>query len=57
MSKDKMQTAFDEFEKEKYSNAEDIIRGVVKQAVNDHLKDKLSLKADPIISPAKDGDN
>jgi hypothetical protein len=51
MDKEKVGQAFDAFEKEKYTDSEDIIRGEIKQAVNDHLKDKLGLKEDPIVSP------
>ena len=51
MDKEKIVQAFDKFEKEKYSDSEDIIRGEIRQAVNDHLKDKLGLKNDPICSP------
>ena len=51
MEKEKIVQAFDAFEKEKYTDSEDIIRSEIKQAVNDHLKDKLDLKEDPIVSP------
>lgn len=52
MDKEKIVQAFDAFEKEKYSDSEDILRAEIKQAVNDHLKDKLGLKTDPIVSAA-----
>jgi len=51
MDKEKIVQAFDKFEKEKYSDSEDILRTEIRQAVNDHLKDKLGLKNDPIVKP------
>lgn len=58
MDKEKIVQAFDQFEKEKYTDSEDTIRGEIKQAVNDHLKDKLGLKNDPIVvaEPDKEED-
>ena len=54
MDKEKIVKAFDAFEKEKYTDSEDILRGEIKQAVNDHLKDELGLKDDPIVSPPEE---
>ena len=51
MDKEKIVQAFDAFEKEKYMDSEDIIRTEIRQSVNDHLKDRLELKNDPIVSP------
>ena len=51
MDKENVVKAFDAFEKEKYTDSEDIIRREVRQSVNDHLKDELGLKNDPIVSP------
>lgn len=51
MDKENVVKAFDKFEKEKYTDSEDILRQEIKQAVNDHLKDTLNLKTDPIVSP------
>lgn len=48
--------AFDKFENEKYADSEDILRGEIKQAVNDHIKDILNLKKDPIVSPSETED-
>ncbi len=52
MNKETITKAFDEFEKGKYTDSEDTLRGEIKQAVNDHLKGKLGLKKDPIVSPS-----
>ena len=54
MEKEKIVKAFDAFEKEKYTDSEDILRGEIKQAVNDHLKDELGLKDDPLVSPPEE---
>lgn len=51
MDKEKIVQAFDHFEKEEYTDSEDILRGQIKQAINDKLKDDLNLKNDPIVSP------
>jgi hypothetical protein len=48
VDKEKVKKALDDFENEKFSNASDILRGEIKNSVNTFLKDKLSLKNDPI---------
>lgn len=50
MDKEKIVSAFDSFVEEKYADSEDILRKELKQAVNDFLKTKLQLAADPIKS-------
>jgi hypothetical protein len=50
MDKDKIVGAFDAFVEEKYADSEEILRVQLKQAVNDFLKSKLQLTADPIQS-------
>ena len=57
MDNEKIRQAFDAFEKEKYTDSEDIIRGEIKQAVNDHLKDELGLKNDPIVTKSAEEDD
>jgi len=54
MDRDKIVAAFNAFEKEKFTDSEDILRAEIKQAVNDHLKDTLGLDKDPIVSPESD---
>ena len=49
MDKDKIVDAFDKFVDERFADSEDTIRTEIKQAVNDHLKDKLELEKDPIV--------
>jgi hypothetical protein len=49
MDKENVVKAFDKFEREKFTDSEDILRAEIRQAVNDHLKDKLGLKKDPIV--------
>jgi len=48
VDKEKVKKALDDFENEKFSDASDTIRGEVKISVNTFLKDKLSLKNDPL---------
>jgi len=48
MDKDKIVGAFDAFVEERYADSEEILRTQLKQAVNDFLKSKLELTADPI---------
>ncbi len=48
MDKDKIVGAFDAFVDERYADSEEILRVELKQAVNDFLKSKLQLTADPI---------
>jgi hypothetical protein len=48
MNDDKIVSAFDKFVDDKFAESEDEIRLEIKKAVNDHLKDKLSLEKDPI---------
>lgn len=57
MDKDKIVNAFDAFVDEKYADSEDILRKELKQAVNDFLKTKLELKADPIQSAEEPSDD
>ena len=57
MDKDKIVKAFDDFVDEKYADSEEGLRVELRQAVNDFLKGKLELDADPIQSAdAGDGD-
>jgi len=56
MSKEDIAKAFDDFDNEKYSNAEETLKGIFKKKVNDHLKDKLNLKNDVIQMKPDDGD-
>lgn len=57
ISKEKIVKAFDEFVDEKYADSEETLRGELRQAVNDFLKDKLELDTDPIQSaPDQDTD-
>jgi len=48
MDSDKIVTAFDKFVDDRYAESEDDLRSEIRKAVNDHLKDKLSLENDPI---------
>ena len=60
MDDKKIVTAFDKFVDKKFAESEDILRTEIKQSVNDHLKSKLELKEDPIVTPKegeKDGDD
>lgn len=57
MDDDKIVKAFDKFVDDKFAESEDILRTQIKQAVNDHLKDTLSLKKDPIEIESDDPDN
>lgn len=50
MEKEEIVKAFDAFVDERYADSEETLRVQIKQAVNDHLKNKLQLKADPIQS-------
>lgn len=50
MDKDKIVKAFDDFVGEKYADSEETLRTELRQAVNDFLKNKLELEADPIQS-------
>jgi hypothetical protein len=54
MDKDKIVKAFDAFVDEKYADSEETLRTELRQAVNDFLKGKLELDADPIQSAATD---
>jgi len=54
MDKDKIVKAFDEFADEKYADSEETLRTEVKQAVNDFIKGKLDLEADPIQTADSD---
>lgn len=56
MNKDNIVKAFDDFVEEKYADSEEGIRTELRQAVNDFLKGKLDLMADPIQS-ADSGDD
>jgi hypothetical protein len=44
----KTKEAFDDFHDEKYTDAEEKFTGIIKDKINDFLKDKLNLKNDPI---------
>ena len=57
MNRDKIVKAFDEFVDEKYADSEETLRGELRQAVNDFLKNKLELDTDPIQSVADDTDD
>jgi hypothetical protein len=57
MNRDKIVKAFDEFVDEKYADSEETLRGELRQAVNDFLKNKLELDADPIQSVVDDTDD
>ena len=46
--KEEIKDIFDNFEDERYTDAEDNLKKVFKQSINNHLKDKLSLKKDVI---------
>lgn len=48
MELENVQKAFDDFVEEKYADSEETLRGELRQAVNDFLKGKLELAADPI---------
>jgi len=49
MSKEQVKKAFDSFHDEKYTDAEEKFTDIIKNKINDFLKDKLQLKSDPII--------
>lgn len=49
MDKEKIVQAFNAFEDERYTDSEEILRGQIKQAVNDKFKETLGLKNDPIV--------
>ena len=57
MDTEKIVDAFDKFVDGKFAESEDILRTEIKKSVNDHLKDKLELEEDPIISDNNDNDN
>ena len=59
MDKDKIEKAFDAFVDEKYADSEETLRTELRQAVNDFLKNKLELDADPIqsVDNGNDEDN
>ncbi len=57
MDKDKIVGAFDAFVEERYADSEEILRTQLKQAVNDFLKTKLQLNADPIQSVDNSADS
>jgi len=48
MDKDKIVSAFDKFVDDRYAESEDDLRSEIRSAVNDHLKDKLSLEKNPV---------
>lgn len=50
MDKEQIVKAFDAFVDERYADSEEILRVELKQAVNDHLKNKIELTKDPIQS-------
>ena len=52
--KEKIRDAFDAFQNEKFMDSEEILKQEIKQSINDHLKDKLKLKNDPIVSASDD---
>ncbi len=55
MSTKKIKQAFNDFSNDKFLDAEEVLKKVIKKGVNDHLKDKLHLKNDPLIIPDDDG--
>lgn len=57
MDKDKIVKAFDDFVDEKYADSEETLRTELRQAVNDFLKGKLELSADPIQQAATADDD
>ena len=60
MDNEKIVTAFDKFVDDRYAESEEDLRSEIRKAVNDHLKNKLSLENDPIdISDdeSEDSDN
>ena len=57
ISKEKIVKAFDEFVDEKYADSEETLRGELRQAVNDFLKDKLELESDPIQSAQEESED
>jgi len=48
MDNEKIVTAFDKFVDDRYAESEEDLRSEIRKAVNDHLKNKLSLENDPI---------
>ncbi len=54
MSVDKIKSAIKDFSNDKFMDAEETLKGVINQKVNDHLKDKLNLKNDPLDLPKDD---
>ena len=57
MDSEKVVKAFNDFTDEKYADSEDTLRSEIKQAVNDHLKDKLDLKNDPITQKSSNDED
>ena len=57
METDNIKKAFDAFVDEKYADSEETLRTELRQAVNDFLKGKLDLTADPIQTAATDDDS
>lgn len=57
MEMENVKKAFDEFVDEKYADSEETLRTELRQAVNDFLKGKLDLAADPIQSANADADD
>lgn len=57
MEMENVKKAFDEFVDEKYADSEETLRTELRQAVNDFLKGKLDLAADPIQSANTDADD
>ena len=54
MDKDKIVKAFDDFVEERYGDSEETLRGEIRKAVNDHIKDKLDLQNDPLDIPQEE---
>jgi hypothetical protein len=48
MDAEKVKQAFDKFEKEEYTDSEEILRKEIRRTVSDKLKDDLNLQKDPI---------
>jgi len=57
MDNDKIVDAFDKFVDDKFADSEDILRDQIKHAVNDHLKNKLSLEKNPVEGINNDPDD
>ena len=57
MDNEEIVKAFDKFVDSKFAESEDILRTEIKKSVNDHLKNKLELEDDPIVSTDDDNDD